>query len=72
MNGEADPASVDVTEEDDFDLNAEELPTEDDQTPAVSALEPDEDSAEIETDDEDIPDDVSCELSNCQAILGFF
>jgi len=49
-----------VSEEpDDFDImNAEELPTEEDeQTPAVSTLE-DEESADVETEDEDIPDDV--------------
>jgi hypothetical protein len=53
------PASVDATEEDDFDLNTEEIPTEDDQTPAVSTMEQDDESVDAETEDEDIPDDVS-------------
>ena len=50
------PVSVAPTEEDDFDLNAEELP-EEDQTPAASGLEPEE---SFETEDEDLPEDVSC------------
>ena len=58
INGESNLASAEPTEEDDFDINAEEIPTEDDQTPAVSALEQDDDSADVETDDEDVPDDV--------------
>lgn len=46
--------------EDDFDLNAEELPTEEDeQTPAVSnQQDQDEDSADVETEDEELADDV--------------
>ena len=53
-------APTEQTEDDNFDINAEELPTEeDDQTPAVSNLQDqDEDSADIETEDEDVPDDV--------------
>lgn len=58
LNGASNAASAEPTEDDDFDINAEELPTEDDQTPAVSALEQEDDSAEVETDDEDIPDNV--------------
>lgn len=58
LNGASNAASVEPTEDDDFDINAEELPTEDDQTPAVSALEQEEDEADVETDDEDIPDNV--------------
>ena len=49
------PVSVAPTEEDDFDLNAEELP-EEDQTPAASGVEPEE---SFETEDEDLPEDVS-------------
>ena len=64
MNGDADPVSAEPMEDDDFDLNAEELATEDDQTPAVSAIEQDEESPDIETEDEDAPDDVRlCNVS---------
>ena len=69
VNGDADRASMDPVEEDDFDLNAEELPTEDDQTPAVSNLEQEDDSAEVETEDEDIPDDVRFELATINLSL---
>ena len=58
INGASNAASIEPTEEDDFDINAEEFPTEDDQTPAVSTLEQEDDSADVETEDEDVPDDV--------------
>lgn len=55
QNGSRQP-SVAPTDEDDFDLNAEELPTEDDQTPAASTLEPEE---SFDTEDDDVPVEVS-------------
>ena len=58
INGQSASASVEPTEDDDFDINAEELPTEDDQTPAVSALDQEDDSADAETEDEDVPENV--------------
>ena len=68
------PVSVAPTEEDDFDLNTEELP-EEDQTPAASGLDPEE---SFETEDEDLPEDVSClayylflDSADLQAVLIF-
>lgn len=58
MNGNEGHVPAEGAEDDDFDLNTEEIATEDDQTPAASALEQDEDSADVETEDEDLPDDV--------------
>lgn len=70
VDGEIDRPSGDVIDEDDFDLNAEELPTEDDQTPAVSALDQDDDSADIETDDEELPEGVRVQASQIILVDG--
>lgn len=70
VNGGSEPASTEAVEEDDFDINAEV--SDDDQTPAPSAMEQEEESAEIETDDEEVPDDVGCAYSATVALQDKF